>query len=81
MINHVNYQCKQDTVEKSLILTICNADKRTANCCEMSVTTVKQIRRESRERNYADLKPYIFDKVHMFPPQRPPARPMSKIFS
>jgi hypothetical protein len=28
--------------------------------------TVKQIRRESRERNYAELKPYVFDKVHMF---------------
>jgi hypothetical protein len=63
MINHVNHQCKQDAVEKSLILPICRAE--TANYCRVSVTTVKQIRRVSRERNYAELKPYTFDKVHM----------------
>jgi hypothetical protein len=80
MINHVNHQCKQDVVEKSLILSICHADERTANYCGVSVATVKQIRRESRERNYAELKPYIFDKVHMFPPHLP-ALPRSKLFS
>jgi hypothetical protein len=28
---------------------------------------MKQIRWESRKRNYAELKTYIFDKVQMFP--------------
>jgi hypothetical protein len=50
MINHVNSQCKQ-AAEKSLILPICRADEKTANCCGVSVSTVKQVRRESRERN------------------------------
>jgi hypothetical protein len=27
LINHVNHQCKQDAVEKSLILPICRADE------------------------------------------------------
>jgi hypothetical protein len=81
MINHVNHQGKQEAVEESLILRICRADERTANCCGVSVATVKQIRRESRERNYAELKPYIFDKVCMFPPQCLPALPRSKLFS
>jgi hypothetical protein len=71
LINHVNHQSKQDTAEKSLILPICRADERTGNYCVVSVATVKQIRRDSREKNYAELKPYIFDKVHMFPPLRP----------
>jgi hypothetical protein len=44
MINHVNHQCKQEAVEKCLILPICCADERTANCCRVSVATVKQIR-------------------------------------
>jgi hypothetical protein len=69
MINRVNDQCKQEAVEKSMILPICHADERTENYCGGSVATVKQIRQESRERNYAELKPYIFDKVHMFPPR------------
>jgi methylthioribose-1-phosphate isomerase len=67
MINHVNHQCKQEAVEKSLILPICRADERTANYYGVSVAAVKHIRQESRRRNYAKLKPYIFDKVHMFP--------------
>jgi hypothetical protein len=57
LISHVNHQCKQEAVEKSLILPICRADERTANYCGVSVATVKQIRRESREKNYAELKP------------------------
>jgi hypothetical protein len=65
MINHVNHQCKQEAVEKSLILPNCHADERTAKYCGASVATVKQIRWQSRERNYAELKPYIFDKVHI----------------
>jgi hypothetical protein len=81
MINHMNHQCKQEAVEKSLILPICHADERTVKYFRVSVATVKQIRRESRERNYAELKPYIFDKVHLFPPQRPPALPRSKLLS
>jgi hypothetical protein len=81
MINHVNHQCKRDAVEKSLILPICRADERTANCCGVKVAIVKQIRRESRQRHYVELKPYIFDKVHIFSPQRPPALPRSKLFS
>jgi hypothetical protein len=28
MINHVNHQCKQEAVEKNLILPICHADER-----------------------------------------------------
>jgi hypothetical protein len=80
MINHVNHKCKQEAVEKSLILPVCCADERRANCCGVSVATVKQIRQKSRERN-AELKPYIFDKVLTFPPQRLPALPRSKIFS
>jgi hypothetical protein len=54
---------------------------KTANYCGVSFATVKQIGQYSRERNYAELKPYIFDKGHMFPPQRPPALPRSKLFS
>jgi hypothetical protein len=77
----MNHQCKQEAVEKSLILPICHVDERTVNFCEVLVATVKQIRRESRERNYAELKPYIFDKVHMFPPQWLPGLPRSKLFS
>jgi hypothetical protein len=73
--------CVQDAVEKSLTLPIYRADERTANYCGMSVATVKQIRRDSREKNYAELKPYIFDKVHMFTTQHPPALPKSKLFS
>jgi hypothetical protein len=63
MINLVNHQCKQEAVKKSLILPICRADERTMNCCRVSVATVKQIRRDSREKNYAELKPYIFYNV------------------
>jgi hypothetical protein len=33
LINHVNLQCKQEAVEKSLILPICHADERTVNYC------------------------------------------------
>jgi hypothetical protein len=55
--------------EKSMILPICRADEKTAIYYGVSVVTVKQIRWESRQRNYAVLKPYIIDKVHMFPPQ------------
>jgi hypothetical protein len=61
----VNHKCKQETAEKSLNLPICRADERTANYCGVTVAIVKQIRRESRERNYAELKPYIFNKVHI----------------
>jgi hypothetical protein len=68
-------------VEKSLILLICCPDEVTANYCEVSVARVKQIRWESRKRNYAELKPYILDKVHMFPPQHPLALPRSKLLS
>jgi hypothetical protein len=67
MINHVNHQCKQEAVEKSPILPICLADERTVNFCGVLVAAVKQIRWDSRQRNYAELKPYIFDKVHIFP--------------
>jgi hypothetical protein len=81
MIYNANHQYEQDAVEKSLVLPICRADERTANCCGVSVATVKQIRRESRERNYAELMRYIFDKVHMFPPQCPPILSRSNLFS
>jgi hypothetical protein len=81
MINHVNYQCEQEAVEVSLILPIFRADERTANCRRGLVATVKQTIWENRERNYAKLKPYIFVKVHMFPPQHQPALPRSKLFS
>jgi hypothetical protein len=67
MITHVNHQYKQEAVEKSLILPIRYSDGRKANCCGVSVASVKQIKWESRKRNYAELKPYIFDKVCMFP--------------
>jgi hypothetical protein len=46
MINHVNHQCKQEALEKCLILPICCADERTANYVGVSVDIVKQIRRE-----------------------------------
>jgi hypothetical protein len=55
MTNHVNHRCKEGVVEKSLVLSVYRADERTANCCGMSVATVKQIRRDSREKNYAEL--------------------------
>jgi hypothetical protein len=67
MINRVNHLCKQEAV-KSLILPICCEDWKKVNYCGLLVATVKQIRWESRERNYADLKPYVFDKVHDVPP-------------
>jgi hypothetical protein len=51
MINRVNRLCKQETEEKNLILPISRADERTANWCGVSAATVRQIRRESRERN------------------------------
>jgi hypothetical protein len=63
-----------------VILPICLADIGTANICGVSVATVKQIWRESSERSYTQLTPYIFDKVHIFPPQRPSALPRSNIF-
>jgi hypothetical protein len=52
MINHVNHQCKQEAVEKSLILDfVCLLCRlKTANYCGMLVATVKQIRQESREK-------------------------------
>jgi hypothetical protein len=68
LINHVNHQCKQEAVEKSQILPICYADERTTNYRRVFLATVKQIRWDSREKNCAELKPYIFDKVHMCPP-------------
>jgi hypothetical protein len=52
MINHVNHQCKQEAVTKNLILPIYHADARTVNYCGVSVATVKQIRRDSRDRNF-----------------------------
>jgi hypothetical protein len=61
MINHVNRQCKQNTVEKSLILTVCRADERTTNCYGVSVTAVKGIGQESRD------KLFFIDKVHVIP--------------
>jgi hypothetical protein len=81
MINHVNHQCKQEAVEMSPILPICHADERTANYYGVSVATVKRIRRESRDRNYAELEPYMFYNVHMLRSQCPPALPRSKHFS
>jgi hypothetical protein len=81
IINHMNHQCIQEAVEKSLILPICHADKRTANYCVVSVVTVKQIRQEGKQRNYAVLKPCLFDKVHVFPPQCSLTLPSSKIYS
>jgi hypothetical protein len=81
MLNRVTHLCKQEAVEKSLILPICCADERPANHCGVSVATVKQIRWESRERNYAELKPYIFKRSISPPQQRPPALPRSKLFS
>jgi hypothetical protein len=65
MMNHVNYHCKQEAVKKSLILPICRAGKRTVNYYGVLVPAVKWIRRESRQRNCAVLKPYIFDQVHV----------------
>jgi hypothetical protein len=50
LINRVNHRCKQEAVKKSLILPICRADEKTANYCGGSVATVKQIRRESRDK-------------------------------
>jgi hypothetical protein len=44
MISHVNHQCKQEAVEKSLILSICHADEGTVNYCGESVAAVRQIR-------------------------------------
>jgi hypothetical protein len=41
MKNCVNYHCKQEAVEKSLVLPICRADERTAYYCRVSVATVK----------------------------------------
>jgi hypothetical protein len=67
MINHVNHQCLQEAV-KSLILPICRADERTANYYAVTSATMIQIGRESRERHCVEFKPYIFDKVHIFPP-------------
>jgi hypothetical protein len=81
MINHANRQYKQAAVEKSLILHICCADEREVNFCGRLVATVKQIRQDSREKNYADLKPYIFYKVRMFPEECQPALPRSELFS
>jgi hypothetical protein len=44
MISHVNHQCKQNAVEKSLILPTCRGGERTADFCGVSAATVKQIR-------------------------------------
>jgi hypothetical protein len=41
MINRVNHQCKREAVKKSLVLPICRAGERTANCCGVKVVTVK----------------------------------------
>jgi hypothetical protein len=50
VINHVNHLCKQETVEKSVIVPICGADKITEKYCGVSVSTLKSIRREMREK-------------------------------
>jgi hypothetical protein len=42
MINRVNYQCQQEP-EKKLVLPTCRADKRTANCRQITVVVSKQI--------------------------------------
>jgi hypothetical protein len=68
MINHVNHQHKKGSSGEDSHFAFCHADERTENYCGVSVSTVKLIRWESRDRNYAQLKPYIFDKVRMFPP-------------
>jgi hypothetical protein len=51
MVNHVNLHRNEESVDKSLILPICNVDERTANYWGVSVATVKQIVRDSRERS------------------------------
>ena len=33
IINHVSRLCEQKVVEKSLIVSICGADKRSEKCC------------------------------------------------
>jgi hypothetical protein len=68
------------TVKKSLSSPVCHADERTTNYRGVSTAAVEHYT-GSRDTNYAELQPYVFDKVHTFPPQRPPALPRSKIFS
>jgi hypothetical protein len=80
MKNHVNHQCKQEAVEKSLILPIRRSDERTVNCCGVSVATVKQIRRESRKRNYAE-KNLIFLTRSICSPHNVSPHCQSQIFS
>jgi hypothetical protein len=61
-------------------LPICRADERTANYCGALIATVKQIRRESRKRNYAELKPDIFDQGPYVPPTTPARTAKVKAF-
>lgn len=48
MINYVNHQRKQEALENGLILP--------ANYCRGSVATVKNVKRHSRQKNYANLR-------------------------
>lgn len=48
VINHVCRLCQQKAVERSLIVPIYGADKRTEKCCGVSDNT-KFIRREMKE--------------------------------
>lgn len=47
--------CKQEAVEKSLILSICGADKRTPEYCGVLVGTITGIRKESKKRSEGSL--------------------------
>jgi len=42
--------CKQEAVEKSLILCICDADKRTPEYCGVLVGTITGIRKERKKK-------------------------------
>jgi len=47
--------CKQEAVEKSLILPICGAEKRTPEYCGILVGTIKGIRKESEKKSEGSL--------------------------
>jgi hypothetical protein len=51
VLNHLNHQFKEEVAYKSLILCISHADKGSEKQSGVSVITVGNIRRESKDRN------------------------------
>jgi hypothetical protein len=55
-IKPVNSQCKQEAMEKSLILPICSADERTAKHCDVLEKPVKKYNKEQRKFSLSPKK-------------------------